>query len=349
MHHYRNVFLLLIGLLWICAASGARAQEVTEFTVPSADAWPMNIAAGPDGNLWLTEWSRHVIARITPEGVIKEFPLPPAGNCPLAPLDITAGPDGNLWFTTSTCVYYHDGPQQTTPLIGRITPAGVVTTFPVPAPPQGIGAGPDGALWFGERTAAKIGRITTSGAVTEFPTGMDGTVAAIAAGPDGALWFTQIENDRVGRITTDGVVREITRAATVTGTTARPIVAGPDGNLWFLERGYGTIRRVTTAGVMTEFTVVGTDGCLRGITVGPDGALWFTEGDDATHNRIGRITTDGAITHFNLPGNGFDLCGNAAAIAAGSDGALWFVEERANRIGRLSIDRREGKLPTPSP
>jgi len=35
------------------------------------------------------------------------------------------------------------------------------------------------------------------------------------------------------------------------------------------------------------------------ITAGPDGALWFTE---ARGNKIGRITTEGAITEFALPG-----------------------------------------------
>src|SRR5690348_16656595 len=208
MSHRRTVVALLLGSLCIGAASGARAQDVTEFDVPTAHAGPLNIAAGADGNLWFSEWSKSVIGRITPDGVITEFRLPPASDCPLSPADLTAGPDGNLWFTTSTCVWYENGQRQGIPRIGRITTAGVVTTFPVPAPPQGIAVGPDRALWFGERTAPKIGRITTAGAVTEFATNMDGTVGSMAVGSDGALWFTQMENDRIGRITTDGSVRE---------------------------------------------------------------------------------------------------------------------------------------------
>jgi streptogramin lyase len=61
------------------------------------------------------------------------------------PFGITAGPDGNLWFTEER------GNQ-----IGRITPAGTVTEFPIPngnSQPAGITAGPDGNLWFTEQFA----------------------------------------------------------------------------------------------------------------------------------------------------------------------------------------------------
>jgi len=61
------------------------------------------------------------------------------------------GPDGNLWFTE----YASDQ-------IGRMTPAGVVTEFPLPAgsAPYGIVVGPDGNLWFAETGSNKIGRMT---------------------------------------------------------------------------------------------------------------------------------------------------------------------------------------------
>ena len=46
-----------------------------------------------------------------------------------------------------------------------MTPAGVVTEFPIPTPsstPYGIVVGPDGNLWFteGAPAANKVGRIT---------------------------------------------------------------------------------------------------------------------------------------------------------------------------------------------
>ena len=53
------------------------------------------------------------------------------------------------------------------------------------------------------------------------------------------------------------------------------------------------------------------------IVAGPDGNLWFTE---ITANKIGRITTDGAITEFPVPTRQASLQG----IAAGPDGNLWW-------------------------
>jgi hypothetical protein len=103
---------------------------------------------GPDGNLWFTEASGNRIGRITPLGVITEFPVPTTFSDLSG---ITAGPDGNLWFTEFS------GNK-----IGRITPSGVITEFPVPfasGGPVGITAGPDGNLWFTEMSGNKIGRV----------------------------------------------------------------------------------------------------------------------------------------------------------------------------------------------
>src|SRR5687767_3030047 len=74
---------------------------------------------------------------------------------------ITQGPDGNLWFT-----------ERLGNKIGRITPDGTITEFPVPtafSEPWEIAAGPDGNLWFTEQFGHKIGRITPEGEITEFP------------------------------------------------------------------------------------------------------------------------------------------------------------------------------------
>jgi len=67
---------------------------------------------------------------------------------------------------------------------------------------------------------------------------------------------------------------------------------------------------------ITEFPV-GDGAFPQGITAGPDGNIWFTE---TGSNRVGRITTNGVITHFNVGGIGRGFVG----IAPGSDGRLWF-------------------------
>src|SRR5581483_11295678 len=73
--------------------------------------------------------------------------------------------------------------------------------------PAGITTGPDGHLWFTEFTADKIGRITPAGAITEFPLPAKGGPYGIAAGPDGNLWFALQKADSIGRMTPTGVVK----------------------------------------------------------------------------------------------------------------------------------------------
>jgi hypothetical protein len=66
--------------------------------LPTPNPDVFDIAAGPDGNLWFTERKANKIGRITPQGVIAEFPVPTADSEPAA---ICVGPDGNIWFTES--------------------------------------------------------------------------------------------------------------------------------------------------------------------------------------------------------------------------------------------------------
>jgi len=135
-------------------------------------------------------------------------------RCPL-PGSIDAGPDGNLWFT-----------ELFAQRIGRITPGGAITEFPIPGgkqdpfasgAPFGITAGPDNNLWFTRRgpvipvdrgtpvPSGSIARITSgcppppapmvcsgaAGAVTEYPIPPPNSnnPTDIAAGPDGNLWY----------------------------------------------------------------------------------------------------------------------------------------------------------------
>jgi virginiamycin B lyase len=77
---------------------------VTEFPIPSQTGSPINIAVGPDRNIWFTKGS--TLGRVTPEGVITEFPL---GEGNTGATGLTAGSDRQpptrlgprLWFTLS--------------------------------------------------------------------------------------------------------------------------------------------------------------------------------------------------------------------------------------------------------
>jgi virginiamycin B lyase len=62
--------------------------DITEFPIPSPTGSPINVAVGPDRNVWFTKGS--LVGRVTPDGTITEFPLPtPNGGA----TGLTAGSD----------------------------------------------------------------------------------------------------------------------------------------------------------------------------------------------------------------------------------------------------------------
>jgi hypothetical protein len=223
-----------------------------------------DLMVGPDGNLWFPEYVQPVggvflvgpslvmIGRITPAGVLTEFPLPDSvyGG------SLTVGPDGNLWFLGLSA-------------FGRITPAGTLAEFPLPVPPSALSGpigsplvpgamtvGPDGNLWFPEAGTGAIGRITPAGAHTTFPLPAgDGSPFGLTVGPDGNLWFlATLSVGRstqyvIGRVTPSGAGGITQVHLSPPGGSAldlgptKPTV-GPDGNLWFPDYNPGRIERI---------------------------------------------------------------------------------------------------------
>lgn len=289
---------------------------------------------------------------------IVEFRIP-ASNAGLS--SIVEGPDGALWFAEFLANK-----------IGRITPAGQLSEFPLPNQhaPEYIVVGPDGNLWFTESLPGRIGRITPAGNLTEFqpPTpgdGYDPDIEGIVPGPDGALWFTEGQGaNSIGRITTSGQIRIFTipsppmqrtvisddgnGAHGSTETVPKElgvwgIAAGPDGNLWFTEQDANKIGRISTSGKIDEFALPATGNeSPQDIKSGPDGALWFTERNG---NKIGRITVSGQIAEFAVPTKD----GSPFSLVTGPDGALWFTEVGGDKIGRMTPAGQVVEFPLPTP
>ena len=113
--------------------------------------YPSAVAAGPDGNLWLTGSSQDLVARVTPSGRGTYFGLDL--NCD--PQWIAPG-GGAMWVS---CYNLDE--------IERVSTGGVVTRFRVPSHFRGypdtlssIVQGPDNAMWFTEYSASRLGRLS---------------------------------------------------------------------------------------------------------------------------------------------------------------------------------------------
>lgn len=320
------------------------------------------LTAGPDGNVWFVSSMSNAVGRVTPGGTLTVF----RGTDVTAPNAIVAGPAGDVWFTNSgpgfaplesgygslgrstagTSISSQragtlnpaglalgaDGnlwfTEPDTDTVGRMTPAGISTTFPGGSlHAREIAAAADGNLWIAGATG--IGRMTTAGVLTVFPT----SATSITGGPDGNVWFTS--GSSIGRITPAGVISMF--ATPVVGATAAAITGGPDGNLWFTYTSGATdIARITPAGVMTRFA----DASIRAphdLTAGPDGNVWFTNaspalGDPGAHpGALGRVTPTGGFTYFSSP-----ELHEAEGITASPGGDLWFTIRNGNGLGRVT-------------
>ena len=159
------------GLLLALCSTGSAQYAISQYPGPTT---PFGIAAGPDGNLWFTDYgvfsnppiNPSSIGCITPAGVVVEYTA--SATAGSNPSGIAAGPDGNLWYTEMGNPKWSTGNR-----IGSITTAGVVTEYSTglsaASEPNQIAAGPDGNLWFTETAGNRIGSITTTGVITEYP------------------------------------------------------------------------------------------------------------------------------------------------------------------------------------
>jgi streptogramin lyase len=217
---------------------------------------------------------------------------------------ICLGPDGNIWFTVANRV-------------GRLTPAGAITTFELPtanARPGDIVTGPDGNLWFLEETAPAVGRISPAGSITEYPVpAADAGPRTIVVGPDGAIWFSDFLRDSIWRMTLSGNFTEYPAS----GASTSGLSVGSDGNLWFTTIfGFPKwIGRMTPSGGVTLFPRPPSTSFGLGCALGPDGNIWY-----GTARAFGRVTPAGAITEFPLAGDRGHV---TTDVAVGPDGNLW--------------------------
>jgi len=345
-HFWPVVWILTLGVLGVAtylgissSASAAAAVQwkKSTYTVKGSTivifSKPIT-AASPDsgilrittsgGNLWFSENQLRAspIVRMTPTGLATAFPLPTANAGVEA---VTRGPDGNVWFTEFKRAK-----------IGKITPSGQITEYKTPFAPLesvDIKTGADGNLWF-VTDHHGIGRATTTGKITFFPINNNDTQpTALTLGPNKTMWFIEWMGDNVGFITTTGKVTEF--PAGLGGfSNSFGIAYGKDGRIWFADPQHHRIGAIRTNGTGLTFYRLGATSTPDSIIAGPDGNLYFGEYGSSTAGRIGRITTAGQITEFNLPAaqGTFPMLGLTV-----QGGNIWFANNAHAKVGMLKL------------
>jgi virginiamycin B lyase len=183
------------GTIWFGEANSVQISRITtagtytSFPLPPNGGgynWIDALTAGPDGNIWAG--GGFFIQRFALDGTGTMFPTPYAhgDNNVYIPDSLAPGSDGNVWYTENT---QNGGPRQSK--LAKITPAGAITEFVVPAPhnAQFITAGRDGNMWFADN--GKVGSIAPSGTVTYYDLGTSvGYFSGMTVSPDGNFWLT---------------------------------------------------------------------------------------------------------------------------------------------------------------
>jgi RHS repeat-associated protein len=202
------------------------------------------LALGPDGSLYLTESSRHVIRRIDPNGIITTIAGTgvagsatdpgdgdPATSARLnSPTDIVVAPDGTLFFS-----------EYNVHRVRQIAPDGIISTVagtgvrgfsgdggPAAAArldlPDGLALNRDGDLFIVDSFNQRVRRVGADGIITTvagsgaqgfFGDGGPATGAAllfpsrVKVGPDQSLYIADNENQRIRRVWPDGTIYSI--------------------------------------------------------------------------------------------------------------------------------------------
>ncbi len=287
-------------------------QVTNEYPIPTTASNPGGIVKGPDGALWFTEIAASKIGRLSQAATVTDYSLPNAGS---APQSITVGPDTELWFTesarpvvgrlnASTLAFT----EITLPLAGarpwgivtasngslwvsdpgsnaiwQITPAGVVSEYPIATPnanPTSITIGPDSAVWYVETAVDKIGRLLPSAAAgsngSEFAVSAGSGLGVITAGNDNALWFTESASKKVGRILTNGTLTTETSLPGVSQPFG--IVLGADGNFYITDQSGSQIARLAPLTLVTTlYPTKSSNARPYMLTLGADNEVYFTE------------------------------------------------------------------------
>jgi len=304
--------VLLIAFALPAAVTAAPPHVTVTAFAMAADALPFGVTAGPRGE-WVSLDTR--IGRFDEAGHLTTESIPSDGaNAGW----LTSDPSGSIWIS-----------ERDTGKMGRVSPSGSITEFPLPAGPDAVPQGsvvaPGGDLYVTEQGANAIARLDPrTGHVTEFavPT-PDSTPLGLTLGPDGALWFTERSAAQIGRMTLGGDFREWPLDP---GAFPNRIVTGPDRAVWFTELRAGMIGRISMDGTLTEFPI---SGGPVGITVGRDGELDVVL---TSARQVARVNLHGTVTGtWDLPGALGPL-----QIATGRGHDLWVTDNTANMVFRLA-------------
>jgi virginiamycin B lyase len=261
-------------------------------------------------------------AQAAPVGGLKQYKVPTANSEPGA---ITLGSDGNMWFTEGTSFTLAP------PKLGRVTPAGTVTEFPIQCSDcilSDVVQGPSNILYFTSNDA-ELGRFNVATGTQLLPSiempDIDVLAGKLAVHGDD-VWITDFINNSVWRYDIPtGVFTQF--APPTPGSSPNYVAVDNAGTVWFTEVGAGQIARLNPqTGAITEFPATSFP---QGIAVATDGQVWFAQ--RVTPQAVLRFNpATNVLTPFSVTNAG------PQSIVAAPDGSMWFTQNTKGNIARIT-------------
>jgi virginiamycin B lyase len=304
---------------WTAANYTSGKAKITIYTSPVDRGNQLQLTAGPDKALWITDISAGAITKLSLKGKAATYTTPTTGSAP----ESIAYNGKDVWFT-----------EWQTPCAASVTRTGAVHEYNTTLSKTmstSMTVGVNGYTWFGT-DAAGIGSISPTGAITltSIPD-ESAQFTGVGLGPDGNVWWEEFTGQNVGKITPDYQFMEYHIPNMPNGSGGFGITGGSDGRVWFVDTNDGQIGAIETNGKNPVFYKTGLTGLPITITAGPDGNLYFGEVTPV----VGQITTSGVITEF--PFSASEGSFPVINVTVGPDKNIWFSNNVHSQVGKLIL------------
>ena len=284
-------------------AEGGRGYVDAPTPAAARFNFPENLAAGPDGTLYVADLQNHVVRKISPQGVVSTLagqsrdvrfgPQPPDTGLGL-PSGLARDRAGNLYVA-----------DRGNAVVRRISPAGAISVWAGQLGQPGTADGPAAQARFNQP-------------------------ADVAIGPDGrTLYVADAGSHTLRQIGPDGVVSTLAgvpgQAGERNGAARRALLnepsslaVAPDGTVYLIDGPSGSVRCLTPGGRVSTFVAgfhQGYVGPLSNaprlvagvstVAVGPDGAVYVLNGVLTKYSPAGRGKLLAGDPNPDTSGGGF--------------------------------------------
>jgi virginiamycin B lyase len=319
------LFGLTLGLALASGASSRLAGHITEFPLPTPDAYPHDAAVDPQDQVWYTARRANSIGRFDPATrTFKEFPLRTRNA---GPQGLISDAEGIIWFT-----------ENARGRIGRLDPGtGRIREYVAPSArdPHTPVFGPDGRLWFTAPGSNRVVRFDVKKygmKVYRLPT-PEARPTGIVAAADGRLWFCELGAGKLGSLEPES--GEIVEYATPTPDSGPQRLAADDAYLWVTLNSAGKLARFNyrTHEWREWSSPSGPEARPFGIALARSGAVWYNEAGADKMVRFDPTTE--TFETFPMP----SPASVVRNLARDSKGTLWLAVSGPNGAGNNQLAR----------